>query len=313
MAIYVVDIAIEIPVFSLLGLVCLLSNAFVCYVIATKRIPNMIKYYIFSMALTDILTGAVCIPVYLWKEWILFHRKTSLRKQAELLISVLRVSESLLATSSVLHLCLIAFDRVMSISRPIYHRLKLKRKSAALKLLAISWLLAAVNSVLFTILVKSPTNWTIIVAITIILPGCFIISCYSILFCKIRKRNSSLSRESYGQRISETRLIKTLLVVVIAFVMSWIPVFSLSIYYTVNIRQLPNNISILTKLSTFFQYSNSACNPFIYALFNPVFRGHTNNVLRAARESTEVSSTSRIKASNAQVTNNTAFYVETTL
>ena len=281
---YVVDIKVVIPIFTLLGIVCILSNALVCYIIITRKLPNgVIRYYIFSLAITDILLGAICIPLYLRTEWIKFYKQISLYEQWKILHSTLIVSEVFLSTSSILHLCLMAFDRVMAISKPIYHRRKLRKKSTALKLLTIPWLLAPVNSVLVINLSKTPINWAILVAVTIIFPSCFITLCYSVLLHKIRKRNRSFSKVQNMQHINERRIIKTMLAVIVAFLVCWMPVLALSIYSTINIRHLPYYMSILYKLGYFTEYLNSVCNPFIYAIFNPAFRTAINNALKNIR------------------------------
>ena len=292
---YVVDIKIVIPAFSLLGIVCILSNALVCYIIIKRKVPNgVIRYYIFSLAITDILLGTICIPLYLRAEWIKFYKQISLYEQWKILRSILLAAEVFLSTSSILHLCLVAFDRVMAISKPIYHRRKLKKKTTALKLLTIPWLLAPVNAALFINLSETPINWAILVVVTIIFPSCFITSCYSVLLHKIRKRNRSFSKVQNMQHINEKRIIKTMLAVIVAFLVCWMPVFTLSIYYTINIRHLPYTISIFFTLSAFMQYLNSACNPFIYAVFNPAFRAATTSIVpRSFRSSTKFSSSEK--------------------
>ena len=215
---YTIDIKVLIAVFSLLGIICILSNGLVCYIIIRRKVPNgVLKYYIFSLAMTDILLGAICIPLYLRIEWIVFYKQMSLRKERKILGSLLAVSEVFLSTSSILHLCLMAFDRVMAINKPIYHRRKLQNKSTALKLLAIPWLLATINTAIFEIFNTTPINHVLLHVVTIIFPCCFTTSCYSVLFHKIRKRNRSFSDMQNMQQIKEKRIIKTMLAVLIAF------------------------------------------------------------------------------------------------
>ena len=117
----------------------------------------------------------------------------SLREKRKILYSALLVSEVFLSTSSMLHLWLMAFDRVMAISKPIYHRRKLRKKSTALKLLTIPWLLAPVNAALLINLSETPINWAILVAVMIIFPSCFTTSCYSVLLYEIREHNRPFS------------------------------------------------------------------------------------------------------------------------
>ena len=281
---YIVDIKVVIPIFSLLGIVCILSNALVCYIIVTRKVPSgVIKYYMFSLAIADILVGAVCIPLYLRTEWIYFYKQISLYEQKKILQSMLFASDAFLSTSSILHLCLVAFDRVMAISKPIYHRRKLRKKSTALKLLTIPWLLASVNAALFINLSETPINLAILIAVIIIFPSCFITSCYSVLLHKIRKRNRSFSKVQNMQHINEKRIIKTMLAVIVVFLVCWMPALTLSIYVTVNIRNLPYYISLFITLVAFMQYLNSVCNPIIYAIFNPAFRTAINNALKNIR------------------------------
>ena len=302
---HVIDINVLIPVFSLLGIVCILSNALVCYIIITRKVPSgVIKYYMFSLAITDILVGVICIPLYISTEWISFYNQTLLLDQRKVLFSVLLASEVLLFTSSILHLCLIAFDRVMAISKPIFHRQKLQSRSTALKLLTIPWLLAPINAALCTNLQEAIISSAVINAVTIIFPSWFIILCYSVLLHKIRKRNRSFSNVQNMQKINDKRIIKTMLAVIITFFICWVPGIALSIYYAINIRHLPYYISIFVRLGAFMAFLNSACNPFIYAIFNPTFRYATTNALRSIRERTK-SSSSEWKADNRNVQNST--------
>ena len=292
---YFIDIKVLIPVYSLLGITCILSNGLVCYIIIARKVPNsVITYYMFSLAMTDILVGAVCIPIQLWMHWILFHKQVSLLEQRKILYSVLLFSEVFLTTSSILHLCLMAFDRVMAISKPIYHRRNLRKKSTALKLLTIPWLLAPVNAALFINLSKTPLNLAILVAVTIIFPSCFITSCYLALLYKIRKRNCSFSNVQGMQQINEKRIIKTMIAVIITFAFCWMPTFAFSIYCTVNIGHLTYYISIFFTLIAFMQYLNSACNPFIYAIFSPAFRTAINNAVRSIRRRTKCSAARKV-------------------
>ena len=303
---YVIDINVLIPVFSLLGIICILSNALVCYIIIKRKVPiGLIKYYMFSLAITDILVGAVCIPLYISAEWISFYKRMRLLEQKMLLQSVLIMSEVFLLTSSILHLCLIAFDRVIAISKPIYHRQKLQSRSTALKLLTIPWLLAAINATLFINLQDAPISSTVISTVIIVFPSCFITLCYSVLLQTIRKRNRSFSNLQNMQQINEKRIIKTMLTVIIAFAICWMPAIALSIYYIISITHLSYYFSIFVSIGAFMSYLNSACNPFIYAVFNPTFRTATHNTLRNISNRAKASS-SEWTAGNRSVQNSTA-------
>lgn len=275
--------------FISLGLFIIASNAFVCYVIAVhKVIKGVLRFYLLSLAITDLLVGVVCIPIYLSREWLFAHRTPSVYVPWITLHSILVVAESLLATSSILHLCIMAFDRCMSVSYPFYHRLKLRRKRTAMKMLLIPWLLAPFNALLC--FATDTVGWAILVGVTIMLPSCFITSCYAILFHKLRKRNRIFSGTTGVEQVKEKQMVMTLLTLIIVFAICWLPLFIIGIYLSVN-KTHPTNTRFLLSVSLFFQYFNSACNPIIYAAFNPAFRLYANNILVRFRSNSSFTAT----------------------
>ena len=122
---FVINIKVLVTVYSLLAIVCIFSNGLVCYTILKRKVPNGALKYIFSLAITDIFVGAVCNPLHQWMVWILFYKQISQFNQIMTLRFALLTSGVLLPTSSILHLCLMALDRMMAVSKPIYHPQKL--------------------------------------------------------------------------------------------------------------------------------------------------------------------------------------------
>ena len=122
---------ILVILFSILALSCIITNSLICYVIVTRTTTNgVFKYYIFSLAITDILIGIVSIPAYMTFGILNVPHGTEL----DLLV---RVSDMFLSVCSMCHISLMALDRTMAHSRPIFHRIHMKTRKAALKLSAL--------------------------------------------------------------------------------------------------------------------------------------------------------------------------------
>ena len=134
---------------------------------------------------------AVCNPLHLWIAWISFYKQISRFNLIMTLRFALLTSGVLLPTSSILHLCLMALDRMMAVSKPIYHQQKLRRTNTALKLLANLWLLALIITLLSVQFYQKPISYAILASMIMIFPSCFITLFYSILLHRIRERNRS--------------------------------------------------------------------------------------------------------------------------
>ena len=262
------DITITIA-FTLLGVVCIAANGLVCYLIGTqRRLKNAFKYYVLSLAATDIMVGIALIPTYLLFRWVKSTDNTNVRLQNTLKACLISL-EILNAVCSISHLCLIALDRVIAVTAPVFYRLRMRKKGTVLRLLLLPWLLSLLLALLPHVLKQR--LYFIVLEIIVFSSNIFIIVCYSILLRKIRKhplfRNTVLTKE--------TKMIKTLFAIMIMFTVCWMPSIILLILYITK-TPYPRAIGIPVKL---FQYFNSICNPFIYAIFNPALRADARKLV----------------------------------
>ena len=257
--------------FSLLGVVCLAANGLVCYLLGTQRATkSTFKYYVLSLAVTDILVGIALIPAYLALKWITYTEHWNVRLQ--MIIKICLISMEIFnAVCSTLHLCLIAFDRLLAITAPIFYRSRFRKRRIVLRLLIFLWFLSLLLALLPFILKK--ILYIIILQAMVFISNVFIIACYSFLLHRIHKRN----RRSFykNARTKEKQIIKTSLTIMIVFTICWMPSIVLLILYTTN-TPYPKALGIAVK---FLQYFNSICNPFIYAIFNPKFKSDARNLM----------------------------------
>lgn len=262
--------------FSMLSLACISTNSLICYVIATRPTTDgASKYYVFSLAITDVLIGAVSIPVYIavaiWPTQAL-----------QGLANFLNNTDMFFGVCSILHICLMAFDRLITVLKPIFHRVHMRQTSVALKLLLFPWILSGVLSLTVFLAPEFHLKMALVSTISIALPSTFIAVCYIIIFIAIRKRNSQFSEQDVVSSIqSEKRLLKMLVCILTVFLVCWLPFCVVnakanSLIKTISYSSL---VSIVHTVK-FFQYLNSTCNPFVYAIFNPIFRSGVKDVLK---------------------------------
>lgn len=267
-------------IFSILAVLCISTNSLVCYVIKTRKTTDGAqKVYVVSLAVTDILIGAVNIPLY-----IAMEHSLHMVSYYQLLESLSTGLDLFLGTCSILHLCLMALDRTVSVAKPIFHRTKMRQRKLALRLLTIPWIVAPSIALLpFTGGSKKFEHTTAIMVTAFIpVPILFILVCYVIIICKIRKRNERLKRNSSTvYRVDEAKMIRTLLCMVVVFILCWVP---LLVYYMLPAKVFASyastEVSLFLYLVKFLSYFNSMCNPFIYAIFNPVFKRGFKDVFK---------------------------------
>lgn len=103
-----------------------------------------------------------------------------------------------------------------------------------------------------------------------IIPLATMLFCYGRLYCTTRKHLRRLQKTAIAESVSVTEadLINTLVLVLLAFILCWLP-FVVYISYGITQKPVPYYLPTVAFL---FGYGNSALNPVIYALRHHSFR-----------------------------------------
>ena len=267
---------ILIILFSFLALSCIITNCLICYVIVTRTANDgVFKFYIFSMAITDIWVGIISIPMYIVLRLFLIP---ATRQQVEVFNRI----DMLIGTCSMFHISLMAFDRMMAIKKPLFHRLRMRTRKTALKLLTFPWLLATLVTVL-NLVAPNGRSRAITSSVTGIgAPFIFTIICYILAIKAIRKRNGRISQNNSSSHIvNEVRLLKMVFCVLAVYLICWLPfaIVNGMILQIMSSLEYSDVLSIVYAVK-FLQYFNSTCNPFVYAFFHPCYRVAVKDLLR---------------------------------
>lgn len=266
-----------IIIFSLLAVLCIVLNSLICYVILTRKTTSgPSKYYVFSLAITDILVGVACIPIFLSKEFTSHADWYTLE-------SVSTGFDLFLGSCSIMHLCVMALDRTVAVTKSIFHRASFRlRKTVHIFLILPWWIGAVYCAVPF---MQNSKNFEYESAMYIIYsipcPCVFIIICYAIIFGSVRRRNANSKRDGLtSYRISQQRMTRTLLCMVIVFITCWVPIGTYHCLPRATFSSSNNVEHYVYYSAKFLSYFNSMCNPFIYALLNPVFRNGLRDIFK---------------------------------
>ena len=291
---------ILVVILAIVSIICVASNLLVCLAIWLRRpTKSPARYFIFSLAVNDLMIGAISIPFYMWLE-----TKLGSMSEAEIKHYVV-IFDSIDATlnfSSIVHLCLMSIDRAIAVAKPLYHR-QFATRGTVLKLLVLPWTISAIFPLTYAILERTPLLYFIYFIILTVLfylaPIFLIITCYVIIFKEIKRRNNT---QMNTHRLNEVKLVRTTFAIIIVFLVCWTPFVCLLGHllvttYVTGTRPKESWYYAAIKSLT---YLNSAINPYIYAIFHSQFR----------KAFTDIAGMCKKKAQVSQESNGNASYIE---
>lgn len=283
-------IYIAVPL-EVLFVLIVMTNSCVCLLVYLyTSLRTYTNGLVVSLAVSDILTGALVLPLYI----------------ADVNFDGTAYIVSAIMLTGVANQCAVTLDRYLAIKRPfIYHAVMAKH---FWKLIAACWVLPVVISIIPLIYNLSTMNFSahriyifLMQGLCVIVPYIFIFTAYYQIYQQARlivqriRRESSLSWRSEDRkrgkkiskdRSSEAKVAKMFSVIAFSFILSWLPV----IYLTSVLAAVKHDIKLADPLSPLWlQHSSlftvalgSMVNPIIYSFFKPDFRRILKKLFRKA-------------------------------
>ena len=253
---------------GILSVIIVVANCSVCALVCfNKTLRTYTNWLVLSLAVSDILTGGVLLPILLIKP-------TSLLTDYFIAIILL---------SGAANICAVTYDRYVAIIKPLlYPCLAPKLFKRAI---VVSWLIPTIYTVLPLAWDKNPTKTIHIVYLVslelfgVVLPYIFVTFAYVRIFREVRhslsmRRDFESAREQRKERrciSSDTQVAKVFCIVSTAFLLSWLPILYLTTVNSILVR--PDLVpGVLVIISVFTVATSSLVNPLIYAFLKPDFK-----------------------------------------
>ena len=249
---------------SIISPTAVLLNALVIIAVMKRReLQRLSNILLSSLAVTDLLVGAICIPLSAVDGFLLPYQIFAAQHICTLDVATVWLSLTL-TFCSLFHLVLIAWERYVAIRKWRYHRDTLT-KSRLIKLAAIAWISGTAFVLipfLISIAVSGRTTLVVFLVSTCLILA-LIVYFYVMVYLEIRKRkfNQILQVSVLVLLKTEYRVAKTTALVTAALFLSFVPVVSLPLLGIV--------FPVLRKMSSWravetLVLSNSLVNPLIY-------------------------------------------------
>ena len=280
--------------YSIIILLSLAGNSIVIITVwRNMSMRSVTNLFIANLAASDLLITLLGMPnmvtqLYLGFKWIF----------GEVICKMVVFFQSVSVASSILTLLAISFDRFWAITFPFKRRLSF---FAARFILGAIWMTSF--SVMAPFLyaqrvivgsegyemciedwspafnpVTAPKDYTLILFITLyVFPLLTMVVMYSVIVSKLWRRQIPgfrSSRDELRTRALRRKVVKMLITVIALFCACWLPLYVYQFIFFFAYHKIPCFDSSLTFYFTslFLGHSNSAINPYLYALFHSKYR-----------------------------------------
>ncbi|XP_024147152.1 trace amine-associated receptor 1 [Oryzias melastigma] len=245
-------------------------------VVYFRQLHTPTNALVLSLAVTDLLVGAVVLPLTMK-----FSVSTCLYNRSVFCL-IRRSLDMIIGSCSILNLCCISVDRYYAVCQPLTYRLKISNPVIGVMILT-SWLLPALFAVGFQLgfnranCVQRCLSFALLTqfisfVFLFYLPLILMLCLYFKIFLVAQKQASSLQKHTKcreNPNRTEKKATKTLAIVMGVFLLCWLPSF---FCITVVSFSKSTDTGPLIEILNWLALSNSLLNPFIYAFFYSWFR-----------------------------------------
>lgn len=285
-----------------IGVLSIIGNSVLIYLVVT--VPNkrdFVNYFVFSLALVDLITAVCIIPLQCLQIAGVFS--------AEDYACVVVVFFLTVALASVYSLLAVTFERYLAIAKP-FRRVSVKsvRRLVIRTLIFIWGYSIGVGALLLIPGVKATPSdrhgkncgmnflvqnkgYSLFVLCNFIIPLPIMMILYVHIFIIAKRQLRAVigqvcprTTDSHEVRIRiikrEFKIALILFFITAYYIMSWLVVFALVAVFYVKLKE---NENIITSMEIII-YVNAALNPWIYAWANKALRKHLHRLIRGRRD-----------------------------
>ena len=251
--------------YGVLALLIISANILIIVIFCgTKLRRRRTHFLLISLAVADLLVGILVLPLF-----IAFGLTSSVHVRF-----VSYHADIITGLTSIFTLAVISLERMYAFCWPARHQMLSRR--AYILAVCIPWILV-IAGVVIASLVADRYLTSILVTSSLVFPLIIICTSYSVIW--IKQRNSSQHR-SVQEEDQERKLAKTLLIIVGAFVGTWLPFKVINTYIIICLYHTSCTYPplIITYVAVILRISNSFMNFVVYSLRIPDFREQLRNL-----------------------------------
>lgn len=269
------EVFIFMSLYVLLSLITITGNTFVIVAFKKIRIRAAINMFFVSLAVSDLMVGAVSIPL-----WI-YHLSCPSFKRCRLPSATVgaffQAFDVFSAMASTSNLIAISIERYFSICWPVKHRVSSHKRYY--KMLFTTWIYSVLVTSIYSV-DFSPTwqkyRGLLVFVAGFAVPLIVLIGMYSSIHWGVKNMNANWKRANAETSVlskrlqQERRTVTTMVIVTVLFLASWLPFFVVSLLWIFQRSSLlggggGKGFMRLMDFIKWMHYSNSAVNPLVYA------------------------------------------------
>lgn len=282
----------NIPTLVPMAVLIIIVNCFVTFLFATrKRLRTPSNYLLFSLAVSDLLSGILGIPLFLAFEQT---------RMLGFITGYITISK-LTTASTAYHILIITGEKYLAIVRPLRHHSSNPKK--VFYWLGVVWLASSFNALITLIWSESKLRdicnmgHDIFSFLTVfLLPYIFIVYCQTVMIKKITKRTREMNLISTKTTRSRSQITITndkkclyiFVTMALLFLICWMPWFILMFLLTAKfavpswtekliIGDIPEEV---LKMFVVIRYCTCIINPLLYTFFKRDFMYACKNVFK---------------------------------
>ena len=238
------------------------------FVLTKNRFRKKSLFLVINMAFADLMLGAVSLPVYIYIIGV-DHFGLWEGTMNWLLHLFYIIVDTVFLQASTISAMLMAGERFYAVYWPLKHRALSTRTYRTV--IVAAWITALVVSLVYLAFLRFMSQRH---AIYTWIPYAVIVAS-TICGCNIgvwRKfRQGRLVWQNQNRVMQNQRLTKTLLLVSVLSLLSWLPL-SIVIFFIVSVEHIASGTFTIYYITVLLNYSNSFVNPVVYALRIPEFK-----------------------------------------